>query len=194
MLHVQTATRWGAQAGFVQAVQRWTWCREALPTLMKALPRTDAISGPPVVDELALASAFWSWAATLDNHAHLEPLDPVDYAHYQVGMLLAQLLRRRPLRLPGADRNEEIRAVTAAALTVLAAWRQALGAPPIGDDLQLGPASRWSSYVENIAEDPTLAVAFLDLFTGREPVWRFPSLPTERPSLRRALEQRRTAD
>jgi hypothetical protein len=175
----------------------------------------------PVVDEAALARAFWPWAATFDDNAQLEPYEPVDYAHYACGVLLAQLLRQRPLRLgdarlgdarlgdarpgdgrpgdaalsPEAARSAEIRVLTGVALTLLAAWRQALGAEPLEAGLQAelraGAQAHWASYLENLAEDANIAVAFLDLFTGREPVWRYPLVLVERAPFRRALAQRR---
>lgn len=191
MVHAQTVTRWSGQPGFVMLLKRWTWCRDALPTLMQQLLRAERVGSQPAADQAALARAFWSWAATLDAHASLEALDPVDCAHFQVGMLLAQLLQERPLRLQPADRSEEVRLMTDTALTLLAAWLQAIGAPPFRDVTHELSGARWSSYVENVTEDASVAVAYLDLFTGREPVWNYPTMPSERPALRRALAQRR---
>lgn len=145
----------------------------------------------PVLDSAALARAFWQWAATLDSSSALETLDRIDCAHFQTGMLLSQLLWQRPVRLPDARRTDEVGICTDAALTLLAAWRAALGAPPPEVDMPERTSARWASYVENVIEDPLVAVAFLDLFTGREPVWRFPTFPTERPPLRQALMERR---
>ena len=193
MVHTQTVTRWSAQSGLTNSLRRWTWCSENLPMLMQVLANTGPIDHLPVVNRAALAHAFWSWAATLDAYADLEALDPVDCAHFQTGMLLAQLLQHRPLRLQGATRDEEVRLLTDAALTLLAAWLQAIGASPCSDNTHELPAARWSSYVENVTEDASAAVAFLDLFTGLEPVWRCPTIPSERPPLRRALAQRRSS-
>ena len=115
MVHTQTVTRWSAQSGLTNSLRRWTWCSQNLPMLMQALASTGPVDHLPVVNRAALAHAFWSWAATLDAYADLEALDPVDCAHFQTGMLLAQLLQHRPLRLQGARRDEEVQLLTAAA-------------------------------------------------------------------------------
>lgn len=193
MVHAQTVTRWNGQPGLVTSIKRWSWCREALPVLMQQLLATERVGSPPVADAAALARAFWSWAGSLDAHAALEPLDPVDCAHFQAGMLLAQLLQERPLRWQPAERSEEVRVMSDTALTLLAAWLQAIGAAPFRDATHELSGARWSSYVENVTEDASVAVAYLDLFTGREPVWNYPTMPAERPALRQALAQRRAA-
>lgn len=193
MPHVQTAQRWGALPGFVKAVRHWAWCREALPALLLQVAHDEHVAAPPPVDMVALARAFWAWAATLEGCAHLEPLDPVDFAHFQAGVLVSQLAGQRVLRLSDADRSSEVRVITQTGLTLLVAWRVALGAEPPRLDLPEAADARWSSYVENVVEDPAVAVAFLDRFTGCDPVWRFPMMPAERPPLQRALEQRRAA-
>ena len=193
MPNKQTISLWGAQAGFVTTVRRWSWFREAIPPLVEQSARDAKVDHPPPVDMPALARAFWAWAAMLDNNAQHEQLDPVDYAHFEVGMLVSLMIAQRPLRLPDAQRSEEVRALTETGLTMLAAWRGSLGAEPLADDLWQYAAAHWSSYVENVIEDPAVAVAFLDQFTGREPVWQFPTLPAERPPLRRALQELRGA-
>lgn len=192
MVHAQTVTRWSAQSGFVNTLKRWTWFSENLPALMRHLASAGPVASVPVVDRAALARAFWSWSATLDAHADLEADDPVDCAHFQTGMLLAQLLQQRPVRLQRAERDDEVRLMTDTVLTLLAAWLQAIGAPPCSDGAQELTAARWSSYVENVTEDAGVAVAYLDLFTGCEPVWNYPTMASERPALQRALAQRRS--
>lgn len=191
MIHAQTVMRWSAQPGWVNSLKRWTWFGENLPALIRHLAGAGPSGDLPAVDRAALSRAFWSWAATLDAYADLEALDPVDCAHFQSGMLLAQLLQERPLRLQHLDRDTETRLMTDTVLTVLAVWLQAIGAPPCSDGTPDLSAARWSSYVENVNEDASVAVAYLDLFTGREPVWNYPTMPNERPALRRALAQRR---
>ena len=34
----------------------------------------------------------------------------------------------------------------------------------------------WWSFRENVGEDPSLAIPYLDLFCGEEPHWKFPAL------------------
>ena len=201
VLDAETVQRWAAQADFVATLRRWTWAREALPVLLRQLARQACaaadLAAEPTVEEAALARVFWPWASTFDDNARLEPFDPVDYAHYACGVLLAHLLSQRPLRLAGRDvapealRAVEVRVCTGAALTLLLAWRQALQAGPLVADLEAAPRAHWMSYLQAITEDPQAAVAYLDLFTGREPVWRYPLVLVERPPFREALARRR---
>ena len=41
----------------------------------------------------------------------------------------------------------------------------------------------WQSFRENVAADPNLAVPFLDLFLGGDPVWDFPTAAQFRTAL-----------
>lgn len=202
MLDDPTAQKWAAQANFVTSLRRWTWAREALPDLMRQLAAAGADTAATPVDMEALACAFWPWAATLDDSRQFEPLEPVDYAHYACGLLLAQLLQHRPLSVPkpahpgpsspsDADRHKDVRILTGVALTLLQAWRLALCAGPLDPELGARLQAHWANYLENVAEDCNLAVAFLDLFTGREPVWRYSLMLVERPLFQQALERRR---
>lgn len=192
MLDSQIALQWGAEPRFLHTVQQWTWCRQSLPMLMQRLTTIDTIfAGTATVDLAELGKAFWPWAATLEATKPLEPLDPIDYAHFCVGALLAGLVQQRPLRSPAASRGEEISVLTDTALTLLAAWRHALHADPLADDLMECGAGLWSSYIENVCEDSSQAIVFLDIFTGRVPVERFHTLMSERPSFKAALKRSR---
>jgi hypothetical protein len=149
--------------------------------------------GPPNINQQALANAFWSWAALLDENSQRESLDRVDFAHFHVGMLLAYAMKQRPLRFNEPDRYLEVMVMTEWALTLLAAWRQALGTEPPVVQMDEPGSARWASYVENVTEDAITAVSYLDLFTGREPEWQFPGMIDERPRFRRALTRLRGA-
>lgn len=192
MIDADTAEKWGTTPGFARAIRRWTWFRGEFPPLMTKIAQGGCQEASVSVDLRALARAFWRWVAVLDANRHYEPLDAVDFAHFSSGVLLAFLLQERPLRLGEAsNRSHEVRALTEAVLTLLASWRAAQGAGELHVDAVDERSSRWTSYVENVAEDPNVAVAFLDLFTNGVPVWRFPMNLTERPPFQRALAERR---
>ena len=197
MLDAVTAQLWAAQADFPKQLRRWTWAREAWPALLRQLSAPAGVAVTVTVDLAALSRAFWPWAATFDDNVQLEPVEPLDYAHYACGMLLVQLLRERPLQRGGAsadaqaDRAEDIRVLTGFVLTLLQAWRLALGAGPLDADLPARLQAHSVSYRQGVFEDVNVAVAFLDLFTGREPVWRYPLVLVERPAYQQALAQRR---
>ena len=58
-----------------------------------------------------------------------------------------------------------------------------LSVPALADDLRI-----WWSYRENAGEDPSQAIAFLDLFTGTEPNWWTPDTLLSRAAMKRAFE------
>jgi len=146
------------------------------------------------VNPQALANAFWPWIAGLEREVVHESEDPIDFGHFAAGTLLYHLLRTdTPLMVATTtSRGDDVFAMTRIALTLLAAWRIATGAPPLDLKIQDRSHAQWASYLENVAEDPGLAVPFLDLFTGREPAWQYPLTLRERPAFRRLMEKRRT--
>jgi len=194
LMDAEAANRWALAPHFLESSRRWTWCRAAWPAvLLDPVEGTEALARDAEVDLQALANGFWPWVDGLERGRHFEVLDPVDFSHFAAGSLLYHLLQVHPGPLPVTDRAGEIRALTRVVLTLLAAWRVALGSPAIR--MQLGNNSRatWASFVENMREDPSLAVPFLDSFTGQEPVWLFPLMLGERPAVRRALQERRAS-
>jgi len=194
MLDVDMAKKWGSDSLFLEQSRRWVWCRAALPS---ALVRSVSAAGLPAgsqVDLQALANAFWPWVAGLEHDGGYESLDPVDFGHFAAGLLLYHLLVSRPLPLPVSQRSDEVFTLTRTVLTLLDAWRVALGASTLQLQAQDRQSASWASYVENVAHDPCIAIPFLDTFTGVEPAWQYPLVIGERPAMRRAMQARRTDD
>lgn len=190
MLDADVANRWGGDPQFPDLLGRWSWFRDAIPPVLQA-SATAACADPPVaVDIDALGRSFWAWAAALDRDRGYAHLDPVDFTHFMTGQLLCQLIAHRPVALPAAQRSREMFVLTCTALTVLAAWRISVGAPVPALLVHGEQSSQWPSYLENTAEDASYAIAFLDLFTGLEPVWQAPLFIAERPAVQRALARR----
>lgn len=189
MFDSKTADLWGTTPGFTGQLCRWTWFREAFLQLVQQAGQAEQAGANTDFNTQELADAFWPWMSALDAYRTYEPLDPEDFAHYAAGMLLAFLINARKTREPYVSHRARVRALTRAVLTVLAAWRLAIGARPLDVNDVDEQSARWLSFVENVAEDPYTAVAFLDFFTHREPVWQFPTLLIDRPPFQRALEQ-----
>jgi len=191
LLDADMAKRWGSELLFLEQARRWVWCRAAFPSvLLRSLPAA-GLPSDAQVDLQALANAFWPWVAGLEHDGGYENLDPVDFAHFAAGLLLYHLLEARPLLLTAPQRSEEVFTSTRTVLTLLAAWRAALGAPTLQVQAQDRHSASWASYVENVAQDPCVAIPFLDTFTGVEPAWQYPLVIGERPAMRRAMETRR---
>lgn len=191
MFDSKTADHWGTTPGFTGQLCRWTWFREAFLQLLPQVAQPEQAGTVAAASTQELADAFWRWMSVLDAYRTYEPLDPEDFAHYAAGMLLAFLIHARKTKESYVAHRARVRTLTRAALTVLAAWRLALGARPLevnGVDEQ---SVHWLSFIENVAENPYTAVAFLDFFTHKEPVWQFPTLLIDRPPFQRALDRKR---
>src|SRR6218665_3163634 len=154
MWDLDTVKRWGAQALFPASIDRWMWCRKELPPLV-VHSAIGAGAAPTVqVDMQALANAFWPWVSGLERDRRFQSLDSLDFAHFAAGQLLCQLLRAQPLQLPTGQHHEAVFALSRTVVTLLAAWRQALGATPWAMQLPERHSAPWASYLENVAEDP----------------------------------------
>jgi hypothetical protein len=133
-------------------------------------------------DRASLGRAYWSWVALLAGDPEAEAAHPVDFAHFAAGALLANLVRERVLPCAHQDLEPCIGVLTDLCMALLSAWRSALGEAPVVRDSAL-EARHWSSFIENVGSDPNLAVGFVDLFSGREPAWRFPLMLRMRPAM-----------
>ena len=192
MLDVDMAKKWGSDSLFLEQSRHWVWCRAAFPSALLKSVSVAGLSSGPQVDMQALANAFWPWVAGLEHDGGYENLDRVDFGHFACGLLLYHLLVTRPLPLPVSQRSDEVFISTRVVLTLLAAWRAALGAPTLEVQAQDRQSASWASYVENVSQDPCIAISFLDTFTGVEPAWQYPLVIGERPAMRRAMEADRS--
>lgn len=165
----------------LQATQHWHGFQPQVADALRHTP--SALPAGAQVDRDALAQAFWAWVQLLEHDASYEALDPLDFAHFAAGQLLYCLLTARPLKWPDHERVLEIQALVHTAHALLGTWRDALGAPALPAPPPASQTALWASVLENLREDSSLAVAYLDEFTGGEPVWRFPQLISERPAM-----------
>lgn len=202
MIDRELARSWSAGGPLPERALRWSWFREAAPACFQRAAL--ALGLHAQVDAGRLAQAFFEWVGTLEPNSGFDALDPIDHAHYGSGSLLRALLRAAPVSCHSGVAPTSADAVlqhwrawpeaaihTRLALTLLDAWRQSLGAPSLELDGAAVTPAHIASYFENVREDATQVIAFLDLFTGLEPVWRFPAQENERPAMRRAQAARR---
>ena len=171
---------WLALPDVAARTRSWAWMRTALPAWIDSSCQARGLA--VVVDRAALGRAYWAWVALLAGDPQAEAGHAVDFSHFAAGALLANLLRERVLPCAHQDLGACIGVLTDLCMALLSAWRGALGEAPVLRDSAL-EARHWSSFVENVGSDPNLAVGFVDLFSGREPVWRFPLMPRMRPAM-----------
>ncbi len=147
----------------------------------------------PHVDHAALATAFASWRQRFDATKHLADIDRRDFTIYASGLMLKELIAAAPLRavprsdgsaVPGKDLSghalagwPEGYAYTSFCLSVAAAILREMGEDEPGNEAASDSPAFWSSFKENVADNPAAAVAFFDLVCGKEPNWDAPDVP-----------------
>ncbi|MCY3996349.1 MAG: hypothetical protein OXF07_09430 [Rhodobacter sp.] len=138
------------------------------------------------VDRGILAQVFAEWIKAFDEQKPSSADDRPAYVGFAAGLMLRTLITRNPLTLidrpVGADETNpayfwpEGYLYVAFCLNVRGlVLERDFHANQIPDD-SLNELRTWWSFRENLAEDPSLAIAFLDLFAGAEPEWSMPEL------------------
>ena len=154
------------------------------------------------IDRRRLAETFLSWIEAFNRQKPYAALDRRDFSLFAAGLLLRELVKTRPVaaRFSTKATDREDRALitdfwpegflyTNYCVNVLGAVMQ----QEFGETLSLAKAASdlraWWSYRENVRENPSLAIAFLDELVGGEPNWQLPDAPEDRAAMRRATEK-----
>jgi hypothetical protein len=179
------ATEWAGDVHLHSKAQSWSWFR---PAFGRALQ--DGIAQPSsiwTIDEEGLAKAFFSWAESVELYAPYETVDGADFRHFMLGLLLQRLLEAQPPVL--RDTTPALAAVplTRFVLTLLQALHMNAGTAALTLDEAALAGPRWDSFLENVAEDASNAICFLDQMTGLQPAWQSRSLIEHRPAMQKAL-------
>ena len=153
------------------------------------------------IDDRRLTEAFLNWIEAFNRQKAYASLDRRDFTLFAAGLLLREFVRTRPVsansRQAGPAESEasivsfwpEGFLYTNYCLNVLSAvlqqeFGETLSFSETADDLRV-----WWSYRENVEEDPSMAIAFLDKFLGEEPNWRVPESLESRAAMRRATQE-----
>lgn len=181
---------------FRKSAQRLRWFVRAFED---EVARIEAETGHRfAVDREALAGVFTAWLADFQAQKPVNIGDKRAYVGFAAGLMLRALIVGMPARLgvrgPGdaADPAQfwpEGHLYVAFCLDV-----RGLVISADFDGMQrVAPSVRdlrtWWSFRENVEEDPSRAIGFLDLFAGEEPDWFAPQLfrpPHARPSGQRS--------
>ena len=200
MLIIQElASAWALDKDLRRQALRWTWFRRAFQDALDSSLASQGVGCNS--NQESLAKAFFDWAQSVDAHAFYEELDQIDFLHFTCGVLLQNLLQMRPpvLERLGSRKTPPEHAIDSAwseeaffagfVLTLLQAFRSHLGLPALSLDATSMAGAHWASFRENVAEDATTAIAFLDQWCGLQPDWQTPSLIGSRPAMRQALDR-----
>lgn len=167
-----------------KSVRRLRWFRASFQDQIDKIAAetgvTYALDGP------TLAAAFLDWLRAFEAQKPHAPEDRRAFVGFAAGLMLRTLLRHRPLTAtalpPGADATNpayfwpEGYVCVAYCLNI----RSAVLEQDFHEDRRMAPAMgeirNWWSFRENVAQDPSLGIAFLDLFAGDDPDWVTPDI------------------
>ena len=167
-----------------RAMRRMRWFKRSFAEQIGAISAESGVEYGIHNDRLA--QAFVTWLRAFEAQKPTEPTARRAFTNFASGLMLRQLIRDVPLgvvSIPvGSDASNpayywpEGYAYVAYCLNV----RAAVLAQDFDETLNLVPdlanIRTWWSFKENVTEDPSLAIAFLDLFSGENPNWSTPSL------------------
>jgi len=132
----------------------------------------------------ALAAVFVEWLRAFEAQKPNAESDRLPYVGFAAGLMLRTLVRHKPLRAVSMPVDCDLSnpayywpegyvyvafCLNVRALVLEQDFHEKQALVPA-----LSEARTWWSFRENVAEDPNLAIAFLDLFAGDEPNWTMP--------------------
>lgn len=138
------------------------------------------------VDQSILAKAFASWLRVFQAHKPDRQEDRLAYVGFAAGLMLRELVTKKPARIQAAPGNADLSkpayfwpegylyvafCLNVRGLVVEQDFHGRQRRSQELDDIRV-----WWSFKENVREDPSAAIAFLDLFAGEEPNWEMPGL------------------
>ena len=156
------------------------------------------------VDEKKLADVFFRWVDLVNSKKEFARVDKADFIIFAAGLVLRELLRQHPVRVNDSLQSPQI-SKTDEKLDIVRFWpegflytnycvaavaalyEQEFGYTPeidrCADDLRT-----WCSFRENVMEESSYAIAFLDSFLGMKPNWMVPEFVSARDAIKKALK------
>lgn len=138
------------------------------------------------VDKVALAEVFAAWIKAFEAQKPSLQEDKTAYVGFAAGLMLKALIKGKPVTVLSKPDNADDTnpayfwpdgylyvafCLNVRGLVLENDFASAQNISPV-----LNEVRTWWSFRENVAEDPSLAIAFLDLFAGDEPEWTMPEL------------------
>lgn len=174
-LQVQDTTRPPVR----KAVQRLRWFHRSFHDQVGQCARSTGVVFS--IDDKRLTAGFIEWPRAFDAQKPDSPGSRRAYVGYAVGLMLRTMIRHNPLtatQLPDgfdADDPAYFWPEGYVYVTFCLNIRAAVLEQDFHEDQRLAPGltdlRSWWSFRENIKDDSSLAIAFLDLFAGEVPNW-----------------------
>ncbi len=177
------AIRLGEQSLHKQA-QRLRWVLKAFEQQVDVT--SDETGNRFCVDTGKLTEAFAIWLKSFEAQKPLNSQDNQAYVGFAAGLMLRALIRHNPVKLVATPENPDLAdpanfwpegyLYVAFCLNVRGLILQSDYRSEQRPSEILREMRTWWSFKENSKEDPSTAIAFLDLFAGNEPKWSFPDI------------------
>ncbi|MEN8685777.1 hypothetical protein [Marivita sp.] len=173
-----------SQQSMRKSAQRLRWFVDVFE---KQVRETEEQTGNAFrVDRSSLAQVFADWLKAFEAQKPTRNDDKPAYVGFAAGLMLRTLIRNKPVivtdRPEGADESNpayfwpEGYLYVVFCLNVRGLVLEADYHFEQHPSDALNETRTWWSFRENVHEDSSLAIAFLDLFAGDEPEWNMPDL------------------
>lgn len=138
------------------------------------------------IDDEALARAFSAWRRNFDDLRDQVETDRRDLLIFAGGLMLKELFQHHPIEIkhrgvevlksfPEAMTGWAVGYVYASyCFSVVAAVIEQEGLAALAPSASAEDRQFWSSFRENVQEDPKTAIGFFDLLCGLTPNWELP--------------------
>ncbi len=167
-----------------RSVRRLRWFRASFA---EQLAKISAQTGVDYdIDDQRLAAAFLDWLRAFEAQKAGASVDRRAFVGFAAGLMLRMLLKQAPLsvRHVPAQADATNPAYFWPEGYVYVAYCLNIRAAVLEQDFHedrriapsLGEIRAWWSFRENVAQDPALGIAFLDMFAGDEPDWEMPEV------------------
>ena len=137
------------------------------------------------LNRAGLAEVFSEWLEAFNAQKPQSPEDQRAYVGFAAGLMLRALLRHKPVSghvSEDADTSNPayfwpegylyvVFCLNVRGMVIEMDFEGEQSLSPELDDLRT-----WWSFKENVGEDPSMAIAFLDLFAGDAPEWTTPDI------------------
>lgn len=172
-----------------KAARRYRWFVQAFDYQREATAKETGNTYE--VDNERLTEVFADWLSAFEAQKPEDGKDNLAYVGFAAGLMLRSLIRHKPVRCTAKPEDAaadnpawfwpEGYLYVAFCLNVRGLVLQSdFHGEQRPSDL-LGEMRTWWSFKENVSEDPSQAIAFLDLFAGDEPQWQMPQVFHARP-------------
>ncbi len=138
------------------------------------------------IDHTTLSTVFVDWLRAFEAQKPSVPEHRPAYVGFAAGLMLRTLIQHKPLKVLEKPDNADTSnpayfwpegycyvafCLNVRALVLEQDFHEKQKTVP-----ELSEMRTWWSFKENISENPSLAIAFLDVFAGAEPDWQMPSV------------------